>query len=69
MPNFGLGSPMSWFPEILTSTIASGEPQTPMQHICVGKTRRQASGKFVRSDRGYMIAYDQLIPGTHEIIA
>jgi formylglycine-generating enzyme len=27
-----------------------------------------ASGKFVRSDRGYMVAYDQAIPGTHETI-
>ena len=27
-----------------------------------------ASGKFIRSDRGYMVAYDQVIPGTHETI-
>jgi len=57
---------MSWF-LILTSTIASANANADDNTLRWQDTP-PASGKFVRSDRGYMIAYDQLIPGTNEII-
>lgn len=55
-----------WF-FLVISLISSGDMLADENVVRVQDTP-PASGEFVRSDRGYMVAYKQVIPGTKEII-